>query len=128
VTRLRLEVQARLLAHSRTRKEGALGIDARDLLLEFVCRDEGDRAAGELHEGQRGVGAVEAVGATGDEAHLVVEGSCGCLDSSPIPLRASSAASTLRARASLHPTLTSTSTRARVSSPSSPVLRDFPLI
>ena len=34
---------------------------------------EGDRPAGEQDEGERGLGGVEAVGAAGDEADLVVE-------------------------------------------------------
>ena len=40
-------------------------------LLVWEC--EGDRAAGEMDEGERGAWAVEAVGASGDQPRLVVE-------------------------------------------------------
>jgi hypothetical protein len=39
----------------------------------FVWQVKGDRSAGEEDERERGLGAVEAVGAAGDEADLVVE-------------------------------------------------------
>jgi hypothetical protein len=41
--------------------------------VSFVGWLQGDGAAGEQHEGQRGSGAVEAVGAPCDEPDLVVE-------------------------------------------------------
>src|SRR5215211_208858 len=39
----------------------------------LVGETEGDRAAGEHHQRERGLGGVEPVGAAGDEPHLVVE-------------------------------------------------------
>ncbi len=39
----------------------------------LVWEGEGDGAAGEVDEGERGAGAVEAVGASGDQPGLVVE-------------------------------------------------------
>src|SRR6266545_6146551 len=39
----------------------------------LVWEAEGDRAAGEHHQGECGLGGVEPVGAAGDESHLVVE-------------------------------------------------------
>jgi hypothetical protein len=39
-----------------------------------VWEVKGDRAAGEQHERERGVGGVRAVGAAGDEPDLVVQG------------------------------------------------------
>lgn len=47
---------------------GSLGIDVGESgsEVEFVWGLEGDRAAGEHHEGEGGLGAVEAVGAAGD--------------------------------------------------------------
>src|SRR6266496_1119531 len=39
----------------------------------LVWEAKGDRAAGEHHQRERGLGGVEPVGAPGDEPHLVVE-------------------------------------------------------
>jgi hypothetical protein len=41
--------------------------------VKLVREAQGDRAAGEHHEGERGVGGVKPVGAAGDEPDPVVE-------------------------------------------------------